>query len=105
MPNQPCPYCDTILAKMPKRPAKCPHCSKRIYPHDGRPFYDTDLLTEEQDLVRSTFSSLSSTYGLGVTFDMYEATRQELSAKFKAPASWSDVTWSIYAQLVNRYAR
>lgn len=105
MTNPPCPYCGSILKKVPKRPAMCPDCGKRIYPHDGLPFYNTDLLTEEQELVRSTYGSLSNTYGLGVTFDMYETTRQELSAKFKTQARWSDVTWSIYAQLVDRYAR
>ncbi len=100
-----CPYCGGELAKQPKANCKCPQCGKIIYVRNKQPFFKKSLLTKEEMLISDEFVMLSSTYGFNVTMDTYLETKKMLNARFGTEAGWSDVAWSIYAQLNDRFAR
>ena len=103
--NTACPYCGVVLEKIPKANCKCPHCRHTIYVRKKRPFFDRDLLTEEQALVSDEFVMLNATIIFQATKELYEGTQKKLSTRFGTQASWDDVVWSLYAQYAMHYSQ
>jgi hypothetical protein len=47
---------------------------------------------------------LSTSWTFGATIELYQTTKQELSARFGTEASWGDVAWSLYAKYADKFS-
>lgn len=83
-----CPYCGFSFEKAPTRKKKCPECGNDIFVRWG------ELYTvEEKDIF--DWLSRYETHELGITRDVFNKTRQELSKQFGFVASVNDTFWRI----------
>jgi hypothetical protein len=83
-----CPYCGFKFEKVPKRKKKCPECENYIFVSGGR------LYTKEEKDIRDWLDSYNIEQ-LGITRDLFNKTRQELSKQFGSVASVSDTAWRL----------
>ena len=86
-----CPYCGVKLEKIPKRKKKCPECGDYIFVRKGK------LYTEEEKDIRDWLMRVEH---LGITREMFNKTREELSQEFGAVASVNDTAWRMLNSII-----
>ncbi len=92
-----CPYCKTMLPKIPKRKVKCKSCGFTIYVNTKQSIFPTTLLTEEEVQALKWFNLLKN-YGL-MPIDFVNEMKK-LSTRFRTSAFPKDVIWSLFGSLV-----
>jgi len=88
-----CPYCGFKFEKIPTRKKKCPECGNYIYVRFGK------LYTEEEKDIKDLLDNFTM-QELGVTRNIFNKTRQELSQEFGVVASVNDTSWRILNLIV-----
>jgi len=86
--SETCPYCGYKFEKIPTRKKKCPECENYIFVRFGR------LYTEDE---KDIFDWLNgyNIQEIGITRDLFNKTRQELSKQFGFLASPNDTFWRL----------
>jgi hypothetical protein len=88
-----CPYCGFWFEKAPTRKKKCPECQQYIFVRFGQ------LCTEEEKEIFDWLSHYWIYAELGITRDLFDKTRQQLSREFGCVASVQDTKWRILNQI------
>lgn len=88
-----CPYCDVKFEKIPTRKKKCPECGEYIFVRWGK------LYTEEGKNIKDWLDNYNM-QELGVTREMFNKTRKELSQEFGFVASVNDTLWRLLNRVV-----
>lgn len=88
-----CPYCDTILEKIPKRKSPCPNCQNIIFIRNKK-------MVTERKAVMQDFIKNNEYYGAN---DLeYSQIENDLRNKFGFEPKPNDVVWSYYNNLILR---
>ena len=103
-----CPYCSGLLAKMPSRKTKCPHCSNyilvRTHPITKLKILVTEQQTKEIDRLRKEISLknkyLRNLEQYGVTERDYDVQRDRLYKKYGQEPRIPDVVWAVFNELL-----
>lgn len=83
-----CPHCGFKFKKPPTRKKKCPECGNDIFVRLG------ELYTVEEKDITDWLNSYNISE-IGITRDMFNKTRQELSKQFGFVASLNDTFWRL----------
>lgn len=89
-----CPYCEFTFSSPPKRKKKCPNCGEFIFIRDG------NLVTKDQSMIIDWLAKLEY---YGVSRNVFEKERKQLSDEFGFKASVNDTMWRILNLLVTKH--
>ena len=89
-----CPNCNHILENKPKRKQECPHCGQYILVRKG------ELVTVEQSKIIDWLLKFEF---FGLTQQIFDQQRDEISKQFIRKASVNDTIWRILNKLVTQY--
>lgn len=103
-----CPYCLTVLKKVPGAKTKCSFCGKYIYVRT-RPDDNWRVVVTEQEAQRIDKQWLKEPShsrwkreleDLGMGSDDFERTRLMLAKKFGQEPRFGDIIWSLFNQVI-----
>lgn len=86
-----CPYCGTVLEKIPKRKSSCPNCNNVIFVRNKK-------MVTERKATMLDFIKSSEIYGANEI--EYLRIEEELKNKFGCKPNPRDIVWSYYNKLI-----
>lgn len=106
--NVVCPHCKEILKEKPTRKKKCPFCKKDIYIRTSPSTKEKVLVTESEakkidvkyEKTGAKNRWISNLQSYGITEKDYDKHESELSKRFGSKASYRDVIWKIFNELL-----
>lgn len=92
-----CPYCHTVLYKIPSRKTECHSCGKYMHVRTESKNYIRSIVTEaEAEKINEDWSIVNGTHDVYIAEKMQtEREKEILRKKFGKEPSISDVEWSI----------
>jgi len=88
-----CPYCGTVLEKIPKRKSTCPHCNNIIFIRNKK-------MVTEKNAIMIDFIKSNEFYGANEY--EYLKIEDELRKKFGFDPNPSDIVWGYYNRLITK---
>lgn len=107
-----CPYCKTLLNKIPIRKTKCSHCKNSIFVRKLNDSKIKTLVTEEQaqeiDIEKESeylkYRGFLDLEKFGVTKDEFIKRKEEHYLKYGIENNNNDVVWSLFNELLIKNA-
>jgi len=97
--NDKCPYCKTLLEKIPKRKTKCPHCNNEIFVRTTQKIFNSSLLTKDDAIAADNFKKITD---FGITEKDYQNKNNELAKNFNREPDSLDIIWGLYNDLISK---